>query len=264
MGKTAPHARGSTDWKLLSFARRPRGERHVPAPRGMLRRAPGCPTSFCLLHGSRMSRFLHTVRRVCWCMSAAVFAITIALWVRSIGHFESWAASAIDPTEPDKSGYRQVRITGIAAFAIDGTFECWWWTHTWEHAGDGKRLSHWRAPVSPDEKTARIDEFYPPGDREYQGGRQIVHRAGPFAFARRRGTVSAETGQPKDAEVNLVMPFWALATTFGLWPLSIILRRATQPKRAEGACRNCGYDLRATPERCPECGQVTEQPSRHG
>jgi hypothetical protein len=34
-------------------------------------------------------------------------------------------------------------------------------------------------------------------------------------------------------------------------------RRAAQRLR-NGICPNCGYDLRATPERCPECGMVPE------
>src|SRR3954447_13738859 len=50
---------------------------------------------------------------------------------------------------------------------------------------------------------------------------------------------------------------------FALLP-SIWLRRAYVKgrRRREQRCPTCGYDLRATPDRCPECGTVAEQVSQ--
>jgi hypothetical protein len=56
---------------------------------------------------------------------------------------------------------------------------------------------------------------------------------------------------------DIVITDWFFALLFAILP-ALHLRgmlRARRRHRA-GLCRKCGYDLRATPDRCPECGTV--------
>lgn len=55
---------------------------------------------------------------------------------------------------------------------------------------------------------------------------------------------------------SLVIPYWLAFVVFGAAPLGGIARRLCRRTAPSGVCRSCGYDLRATPARCPECGTV--------
>src|SRR2546421_7021586 len=64
----------------------------------------------------------------------------------------------------------------------------------------------------------------------------------------------------------LVMDWPKAGVVFPLLFLALggyFVRALLKHKRViEGMCPQCGYDLRATPERCPECGATFRWPGR--
>jgi hypothetical protein len=61
---------------------------------------------------------------------------------------------------------------------------------------------------------------------------------------------------PPDYEFYVRVPYWLIVLLTGILPAAWTYRWLTR-KPAPGCCRACGYDLRATPDRCPECGAIT-------
>jgi hypothetical protein len=54
-------------------------------------------------------------------------------------------------------------------------------------------------------------------------------------------------------------PYWLAMLTAAIIPAAfVVARRVRNNRRATGTCLSCGYDLRATPKQCPECGTLTK------
>src|SRR5258706_14626845 len=57
---------------------------------------------------------------------------------------------------------------------------------------------------------------------------------------------------------HVPLPFWAAAvlTLLGLTAWVAFRMRRDSRSPPDAICATCGYTLRATPERCPECGEL--------
>jgi len=68
------------------------------------------------------------------------------------------------------------------------------------------------------------------------------------AFSIENSRVAGETNR-----VLVVFPIWVLCVPFAALPGTRLACRIRR-RQLHGQCPTCGYDLRATPERCPERG----------
>jgi hypothetical protein len=117
----------------------------------------------------------------------------------------------------------------------------------------------------------------------YRGATQVVHTPDtcvggknrrPFDRCERRSEPAAQVdaqGKPppvlgatlgfrrKETRycTEWLIPDYAIALPFAVLPLAQVTVRARRKRDAvRGLCATCGYDLRASPDRCPECGSA--------
>jgi hypothetical protein len=187
----------------------------------------------------------------------------LALFTTVIGFFVfSWAKSYFFR---DHVSYERTTVEGASLVdsfwqieSADGGFELYsahrvWSFATQEHAA--KALASFHGSDAQLRWSTNFHPRYPSlGTANWHG------------FAWRHTSVSNHYlifGVPIEHTFGIVVPYWALALVVAVLPI-VITKRALGRRRLEKnqtLCQNCGYDLRASPARCPECG--TLRPEMH-
>lgn len=64
------------------------------------------------------------------------------------------------------------------------------------------------------------------------------------------------------------VPYWGvilfILMATGIWIMVSVKRRSVSRLRDADRCNRCDYDIRASTERCPECGNPLPQAAQHG
>lgn len=185
----------------------------------------------------RSRRFGNVVTGVALC-------VTAALWGRSrFGGDEFWWRNHnIIDAEQNYYDYRGAWLDfadGAVLVAIEAG-------HEWQPWGTRPRVNSFDYERFTLAEVRSISEIDPYWDDWSVGAAGLR-----FSLCHSHGTGTYGTTR------ELRIPFWLISTILLVLSRRRFLNRRPRP----GRCQSCGYDLRATPHRCPECGTIASEPT---
>ncbi|MFI5380142.1 MAG: hypothetical protein ACHRHE_12655 [Tepidisphaerales bacterium] len=188
----------------------------------------------------------------------------MALWVRSY-----WYAEYLYHAIPEKSGSVETEITPSTVYGASqrcGLVQFQYFSNTLVHIWAPSAAGPWfLGGIAITDDSGRSGSLGPgegPGWHEPQRSFLQFSR-GTEIYPGRAGLWGRLPGVGRFVTV----PHWFLILLTLAFPASVYWRarrkrRRKQRRIALGLCPMCGYDLRASPDRCPECGTAT--PARAG
>ena len=197
--------------------------------------------------------------RLCVCLSVLFLVGTVLLWARShsVWHMIERGTSGTGP--PVDVGARKLWYANVTLFSKRGSLSLY--GQRVHPGGDGP----WT--VRPPRYSLRYGSTDQIVFRPI-GGRVWVDRFG-FHFSHRSTSRSlAGSATPSDiGDWAVAVPHALPAAVFAALPAGAAARGVFRLRRrrraARGLCARCGYDLRASAGRCPECGEPVAVEAPH-
>jgi hypothetical protein len=211
-----------------------------------------------------MTRFFVRSVGAALCVVARVVCVTASYgWLRSYWFADVFDRTAVAVTSSGMHSHETIRIVsarGSVAFTSTRRYE--------QQTAPGQ----W---IEPNSRVVHTEDWSP---RAYRYVRQSHTTVEPgeinllaktwaqrLGFNVRRASRSSPGGKTQRlSDWTVRVPHWApvvvTATPALVW-LRVVARGIRRRWWKRGRCGNCGYDLRASADRCPECGTTIPAPA---
>jgi hypothetical protein len=181
-------------------------------------------------------------------LSLLVWVAGVAAWVRS--QFVSDSGFCSGPVDPGHYVHDWFLVyTGNVRVAADSRYTDSPSERAAAAAGGGAGGSFWRTATW----SAISSPYANPWSERMAWNFTLPHA---YRYRAMRTNVPGG-GSVWEDRWTVEVPFWCLAIAFALPPAAWAFRHCRGRRRKRlGLCPACAYDLRATPGRCPECGNA--------
>jgi hypothetical protein len=120
--------------------------------------------------------------------------------------------------------------------------------------------ANWERPnveYSTQTPRARFNYANPSGKNPFWGrlGFYSIYGSGPTSVPPNR-LPPGMSYPPIQRFCEILVPLWFVMLLCAAFPVWRFVVEPLRSRKRPGCCLVCGYDLRATPDRCPECGTI--------